>query len=284
MNDFMQALMASAMPVFEQPGEGGPGSEAGAGDDDKVWAAPEGLAADFVGKDADETITKLMGGYKEASERADGLRTKLSGMPGAPGSADDYKFEPSDDVKPWFGEPDKNPIMAVARTSAHKLGLSNDQFGGFINEVYSTAAKEGLILPPLDPASEIKSFGKHSGITDEGALTQELEQNESFAKGLLSQLKGLPEDEGVQAAITGQMMALTDTHEGNLLLRALRQRLGESGFKMDSTTSTQEGSFFAKEELQKLSGDKRADPKNKEYDEEFRKKLDASYTHHHKGE
>ena len=272
--------------VFE--GEGG-GEEAAAaaaaaaaaGGGGGDWTPPEGLPDAFKGADANETLGKVLTGYTEANTRAEGLRTKLAGLPAAPKTADEYSFEPTDDTKPWFGDMDKNPIMPVARAAAHKLGLSNEQFGGFINEVYGEAAKNGLILPPLDPAGEIKSYMTAAGLKTEAEAGDEFKANEIFAKGLLSQLKGLPEDENTKAAIEGQLLALTDTHEGNLLLKAMSARLADSGLRVSGEAVDAGGAYFAKDQLRAMSADPKADPQSKEFDKAFQEKLDKSYAHHH---
>ena len=136
---------------------------------------------------------------------------------------------------------------------------------------------------PFNPAKEIKTFQSAYGL--DGAGTQAaLVEAEGFAKGLTAQLK-VPEamKEGVGALLLG----LTDTAEGNILLRALSSRLSENGIRV-SGEGGQQGSLSAAD-LAKLDTDPRIDPRNREnkdpakrFDPDLRKRYDAAYDQIHK--
>src|SRR5687768_13235541 len=109
-------LMGSVAPVWEGEGGGAGGGAGGEGG----WKAPEGLAPEFVGKDAGETLGKLMGGYSAERTRAEGLRTELAQRPGAPKTPEEYTFTPDEALKPYFPDPAKDPILPFARAAFHK--------------------------------------------------------------------------------------------------------------------------------------------------------------------
>lgn len=262
--------------LFNSEGGGGGG---GGGNESGAWSPPQGLPSEFAGASADETLGKLLGGYTDLNTRFGGMREKLSKMPSAPEKPEMYSFEPGDNLKPFFGDLAKDPAFASARTAAHKHGLSQEQFAGFISDVYSPLVEQGVLSSPFDPAGELKTFSSATGLDVKG--TQEaLVANETFAKGLSAQLKDVPE--ALKNDVNGILMALTDTAAGNVLLRALSGRLGENGIRI-SGDGGQQGALTA-DDLKKLDTDPRIDPRNRDhkdpnqrFDESLRKQYDEAY-------
>lgn len=262
--------------LFNSEGGGGGG---GGGNESGAWSPPQGLPSEFAGASADETLGKLLGGYTDLNTRFGGMREKLSKMPSAPEKPDMYSFEPGDNLKPFFGDLAKDPAFASARTAAHKHGLSQEQFAGFISDVYSPLVEQGVLSAPFDPAGELKTFSSATGLDVKG--TQEaLVANETFAKGLSAQLKDVPE--ALKNDVNGMLMALTDTAAGNVLLRALSGRLSENGIRI-SGDGGQQGALTA-DDLKKLDTDPRIDPRNRDhkdpnqrFDESLRKQYDEAY-------
>ncbi|MGV1900123.1 hypothetical protein ACQZ6V_07520 [Agrobacterium sp. 22-3674b3] len=265
--------------LFNSEGGGGGGGGGNEGGNGGGWTPPQGLPSEFAGASADETLSKLMGGYTDLNTRFGGMREKLSKMPAAPENPDMYTFEPGDNLKPFFGDLSKDPAFTSARTAAHKHGLSQEQFAGFISDVYSPLVEQGVLSAPFDPAGELKTFSSATGLDAKG--TQEaLVANETFAKGLSAQLKDVPE--ALKNDVSGMLMALTDTAAGNVLLRALSGRLGENGIRI-SGDGGQQGALTA-DDLKKLDADPRIDPRNRDhkdpnqrFDESLRKQYDEAY-------
>ena len=259
--------------------EGGGGGGGGGGNEGGAWSPPQGLPSEFAGASADETLGKLLGGYTDLNTRFGGMREKLSKMPSAPEKPEMYSFEPGDNLKPFFGDLAKDPVFTSARTAAHKHGLSQEQFAGFISDVYSPLVEQGVLSAPFDPAGELKTFSSATGLDVKG--TQEaLVANETFAKGLSSQLKDVPE--ALKNDVNGMLMALTDTAAGNVLLRALSGRLAENGIRI-SGDGGQQGALTA-DDLKKLDTDPRIDPRNRDhkdpnqrFDVSLRKQYDEAY-------
>lgn len=252
----------------------GEGTGVGAG----TWTPPEGIPAEFVGSSADETLAKLLPAYTETHSRAEGLRTKVAQMPTRPDTSDAYTFDPGDKLKPWFGDLNSDPIWGHTRKAAHEAGLSQDQLQKFVSGVYGPMVDEGLLATPYDPATELKTFMSESGL-DQNGVEQALLNNEAFAKGLSSQLKGVSEN--MKPEIQALLVSLSDTAAGNVLLRALSGRLAENGIRISGESGG--NGVLTAEDVKKLHTDPRIDPRNrnhsdpdKRFDEDLRKRYDEA--------
>lgn len=270
-------LMNSVRPFFEGEGAGG-GGTGGTGGTGGEWKAPDGLPAEFAGKDPAETVGKLFTGYQQLNTRFEGLRTDLAKRPAAPGKPEEYTFNPSDKVKPFFPDAANNKFLGHAKTVFHKHGIPDQAFGGIIGDMYEGLLEAGVLTSPFDPKSEVTSFAKAFGLDVAGATTA-LTEADTFAKGLLGQLKDIPADlkEGVEAT----MASLTDTAAGNALLRALSARLADSGIRVPSDSTGNPNGPLGDDDLNKLTADPRIDPRNRNhadvnrrFDETLRKRYD----------
>ncbi|QCM10089.1 hypothetical protein CFBP6625_06795 [Agrobacterium tumefaciens] len=276
----MYEIYAQRWQRFLDAGGGGGG---GGGNDGGAWSAPEGLPSEFSGASADEALGKLLGGYTDLNTRFGGMREKLSKMPSAPEKAEMYTFEPADNLKPFFGDLSQDKYFEAAKSAAHKHGLSQDQFSGFVSDIYSPLVEQGLISAPFDPAAELKSFSTATGM-DNKATHEALTANETFANGLTAQLKDVPES--MKNDVGALLAGLTDTAAGNVLLRALSGRLAENGIRIGGEGG-QQGDLTA-DDLKKLDADPRIDPRNRDhkdpnqrFDEDLRKRYDAAYQRLH---
>lgn len=267
------APLAGAPPAATPPGGTPP---AGA------WTPPQGVTvpAEFLGTDANDTLSKLASGYGALNTRAEGLRTELGKKGSAPAKPEDYTFTPGEKIAPYFGDVAKNPALAAARTAAHKHGIPQQAFEGFINDVYGSLAEGGALAAPYSAKGEIESYGKAYGLA--GAdITKAFTENEAFANGLSNQLMAdVPQD--MQASARAELAALTDTAGGQALLRALQGRLNQNGIRIAGAGGAQ--GAMTKEEAEQLGGDPRIDPKNEghrdpnmRFDPELRKRYDAHF-------
>lgn len=277
----MYEIYAQRWQRFLDAGGGGGGG--GGGNDGGAWSAPEGLPSEFSGASADEALGKLLGGYTDLNTRFGGMREKLSKMPSAPEKAEMYTFEPAENLKPYFGDLSQDKYFEAAKSAAHKHGLSQDQFAGFVSDIYSPLVEQGLISAPFDPAAELKSFSTATGM-DNKATHEALTANETFANGLTAQLKDVPES--MKNDVGALLAGLTDTAAGNVLLRALSGRLAENGIRIGGEGG-QQGDLTA-DDLKKLDADPRIDPRNRDhkdpsqrFDEDLRKRYDAAYQRLH---
>ncbi len=268
-------LAGAAAAAAGGAGAGG-GGTGGAGEGG--WKPPEGLPAEYVGTSADETLSKLFAGFNEVNTRFTGLREKLSKMPAALEKPEAYAFHPADNLKPFFGDLAQDPMFKQAQISAHKYGMSQEQFSGFLADTFGPMAEQGFLPKPFNPAEELKSFATATGL-DQRGVASTLAETETFAKGLTQQLK-VPE--AMKADVEATLMGLTDTAVGNVILQALSTRMNDAGIRVAGAGGG-EGALTA-DDLKKLDADPRIDPRNrdhsdpaKRFDEALRKRYDEAY-------
>jgi len=112
---------------------------------------PEGLPDHFLGKDERETIDKLfkaVDGYR----KGDAARgEKIGAVPDAP---EKYAFTPAAEVAPYLPNVADDPVMKVAQAAAHKHGLGDRQFSGFINEFMQGLVTGGQLDDPFSAEKE----------------------------------------------------------------------------------------------------------------------------------
>lgn len=264
-------------------GAGGDGANGGAGDQgaNGGWKAPDGLPTEYLGTNADETLSKLFAGFNEVNTRFTGLREKLSKMPAAPEKPEAYAFQPGDNLKPFFGDLAQDPMFKQAQASAHKYGMSQEQFSGFLNDTFGPMAEQGFLPKPFNPKEELETFSTVTGL-DKRTVASTLAQTETFAKGLTQQLK-VPDT--MKADVEATLLGLTDTAVGNVILQALSSRMNDVGIRIAGEGGA-EGALTV-DDLKKLDADPRIDPRNREnsdpakrFDEALRKRYDEAYQRH----
>lgn len=277
----MERLLAKYLPLRAPGGDGGGGSDGGVdGGGGGDFKYPDGYPDQFKGGSIEESIGKLFGGFTETNRRAEGLRTQLAQIPKAPDKEDAYVYDPSEKLKPLFGDMAKNPIFAQARKAALAAKMTPEQFSGFIEGVYGPLAEQGLLAAPFDPASELKTFGESHNLAGR-ELQEALSQADGFANGLYGQLEAkVPEK--LRADVKAALVGLTDTAAGNTLLRVLSGRLAENGIRIAG--DSQAAGELTAEDLKKLDADPRIDPRNREhpdpakrFDAALRQRYDDAY-------
>jgi len=278
----MRTILERYMPIFDAGGGGAGGGGDPGGGGGGAWSAPQGLPAEFSGTNADEALGKLLTGYNDLNTRFGGMREKLAKMPAALEKPDLYTFDPGDKLKPYFGDLANNPAFGHARTAAHKYGLSQEQFAGFISDTYAPMVDAGLLPAPFDPGAELKNFQTATGL-DNKMAHEVLTANQTFAEGLAAQLPGVPEN--LKADVAATLVGMTDTAVGNILLQALSTRLADNGIRISGNGGGQ--GELTPDDLKKLDADPRIDPRNRDhkdpaqrFDPDLRKKYDDAYNRH----
>jgi len=180
--------------------------------DDALWDAENKT---FKG---DAIYEKLTAAEKQAKD----LREKMGRRGAPPEKADDYKFEAPADA-PWKDMvPADDPVLKAAKDVAHKLGLSQGQFGPLVQEVLNAAyknleAQEGQ--EQAEPTEEEKAAFREAEISKIGpngpavvkAVSEFVRQN-----------IGVHFDEKSVDTIK----AMTSTAEGIHLLNQIREMVG----------------------------------------------------------
>lgn len=180
--------------------------------DDALWDAENKT---FKG---DALYEKLTAAEKQAKD----LREKMGRRGAPPEKADDYKFEAPADA-PWKDMvPADDPVLKAAKDVAHKLGLSQGQFGPLVQEVLNAAyknleAQEGQ--EQAEPTEEEKAAFREAEIAKIGpngpavvkAVSEFVRQN-----------IGVHFDE----KSVNTIKAMTSTTEGIHLLNQIREMVG----------------------------------------------------------
>lgn len=185
---------AAAAPVAPETGAPA-GQAAGAPGSPSDWK-PDGLPEHFVGKDAKETIEKMMtslAGYRERDARRGEV----------PDKPDGYEFRPSEAVAPYLGDMANDPMFGEARALAHKHGISKTQFQGFLDGVFSKMIADGLVEAPYSAEAERAALAPEATDPKERATRAEGMAREAL--GFVDALRGQGLDAASADWLTSQM-------------------------------------------------------------------------------
>jgi hypothetical protein len=118
---------------------------------DDYWDADAGAAK----------VEDIWNAFQKESERSKGLRQKLSqGSPGkgeVPDSPDGYEFTPSEALAELKIAPGDDG-MKLARTAAHKHGISKEAFNGFVNEFLQGVVSSGALPKEMTEEEQKEQF------------------------------------------------------------------------------------------------------------------------------
>jgi len=151
---------------------------------------PEGFPDEYWNQDEGSVnVQALFEGHNKQEKIAKDLRAKMGkGTHKAPESSDEYSFTVPEGAEELF--PSDDPIISSAKDAAHKFGLSQDQYEGFMGEVASSVLE--LQKNASDPNSEQNEVAMREHIQSEikaigpnGA--QVLRAVDSWANELLSE-------------------------------------------------------------------------------------------------
>lgn len=226
---------------------------------------PEGIAEHLLGKDDKETIDKLHKAYKGARESL----SKTGGK--APEKAEDYTLEFSKDMPVQVQADDK--AVAAARSIAHKHGLSQEQFQGFVGDFVSTLVQGGVIGTGPVAASR-ETAQKHLN-----EMAEELGGRESaitFLKELDGWGQGLMKRGVLSEAEYSEFRFMMGTPAGARTINKLRALSGEKMIPVKAGTAA--GSV-SRADLDNLV----ADPRYKT-DATFRADVQKKFQEHFKNQ
>jgi len=150
-----------------KPDDDKPDPDAEPGD----YKAPDFVAEHLRGKDADETLEKIHTAYK-------GARDKLAKGTGAlegevPDAADAYSFsdqgteEEPDKVFAELSSEASKPLVDMAKAAAHKMGIPDKAFEGFMREFVQAGGEAGIPFGLSDEeAEEISAEAEMEKLTE----------------------------------------------------------------------------------------------------------------------
>ncbi len=215
--------------------------------DDQAKHVPE----QFI-KDDGLNLDALLKSYKDTRTELKAAKTNKK----APGKPEDYSFEvPELPDGKSISIQDDDKSMAAAKEAAHKYGISQDQFQGFVSD-YLTAIAPLLPEPMPDEATEKAKLGNNADAIINGVLNWGQQLHDT---GILSD------------AEHRELFFIGSTAEGISALQKLRTHY--TGEKTIPTGSTTVGEGLpSKEELYAAAASERY-----QTDAAFRAKTDKQF-------
>jgi len=236
------ALLALDAPQGDQPGAENAGGGTGGGDGGQQPAATANpRVVEFVDRDGNAENLEVPDEFWDTEKGAprlgallksrNDLRQKLGeGKPTAPEA---YELKVPEALADRVKADPEQPIAKAAMDFAKKHGLSQEQFDELAGVYF-----EGQGASSLDPAAERASVEKALGDNAKA----ELDGLGQWVGGLLGQ------DFKKNPGLLDAANALASSSEGVLLLKALKDRIGEKGVpsaKVDTTPALTEESLRA---------------------------------------
>lgn len=191
----------------KKPGDGGTG-----GGDGGAWKAPAGLPDHLVGKDANETLTKLLPAFT-------GLRNELGERGAVPKDAKEYNFAFSDTAKPLLNIKDDDKVLPILKGAMHKFGITDKQ-AGFVPALIDGFIEAGIVPKPEDPNVMWKNMAPQGfkGSDIEAIAAGQTAMRE--AQAYVDSFKGR---EGWDADMLEDMALLTSTPAGLRILKQMQK-------------------------------------------------------------
>jgi len=254
-----EAPAAAAAPVnpYEAAGAQPAGGEQGGTIMDRL---PQHLRGDTP----EQALEKVFAAYSGAREEM-GKRGKAVDNP------DDYKVEFSEDVLAVVGDPAQDETLAVARNIAHKHGLTQEQFAGFVQDFHGELLAQGK-LGGVDVTAEAKKLAG-----DGAARMSEQDVLNAAAAAwtdATTYIDGLVADKTLTADQANVLRGLAETADGILALKALRGQMREVGVQ---TGGTGAGQALTKADLDRRIADPRNQALAPEFDPAFAQQTDEMF-------
>ncbi len=237
-------------PVTDAAGEGSPAAY-----------IPAGIPEALRGANERETLDRIAADFANRPQPPD--------KPGA------YELKLSDEVKAKFGDMSEDPVLPMWRETAHELGLSNEQFSGAFEKLYTRMAEAGLVDDPINIDNELQRLEPASGDTRHktAAAAQRVNAAVNWVEGLLTR-NALSQGEAAElaqvAATANGVMALEK------LMRLADHHGLQGGGDIAPTGDTLEG-------LRALMKDPRYDLRGPQGDRNFVADVDTRYRRLHTG-
>lgn len=216
------------------------------------------------GETPEQALEKVFAAYSGAREEM-GKRGKAVDKP------DDYAVEFSEDVLAVVGDPAQDETLAVARNMAHKHGLTQEQFSGFVQDFHAELLAQGK-LGGVDVKAEA---AKLAG--DAAARMSEQDVLNAAAAAwtdATTYIDGLVADKTLTADQANVLRGLAETADGILALKALRGQMREVGVQ---TGGTGAGQALTKADLDRRMADPRNQALAPEFDPAFAQQTDEMF-------
>lgn len=181
-----------------------------------AWKLPDGIPEHLKADKPEDFATKLFDDWKKQRGNAQTLAEKFKPAE----KVDDYKFEPSDKIKPFVGDLAKDPVFGVAREMFLKAGVPAAMFGPVVGGLYEALADKGMLPKPYNPVGEVKAFlGDEAAHMNEEQLQARITPIVDAANGWVD---GLVASKVLDKTTANELHALADTASGLRALVALQ--------------------------------------------------------------
>jgi hypothetical protein len=221
------AAAPSAPPAAAAPSDGNPfgsldgGQPAAPAAPASAGYIPEKLPEHLRGANEKETIDKLFGAFSGFRDE----QAKRGAVPKEPG---EYKLALPDGADKVFGDIEKDPIVPIFRTVAHKHGLTDKQAAGLFQDFHAEILAQGKVQT-VDPMAEAKSL---IGEAAARMTPQEIAQAASKQwKDTVDWIDGLAGSKVLTPEQSAKFKALAEDADGIRAINALRTMTREQGLQ-----------------------------------------------------
>lgn len=251
---------AAAAPA---DGGGGAGASAGGGDP-APWKAPAGLPDQVIGKDANETLAKLVPIYA-------GLRTELANRGAVPKEPGAYDIKFSETAAPILNIQNDDKVLPILKQAMHKHGITDRQ-SGFVSDLVDGLISSGLVPKPQDPNEMWKAMAPENFKGSDIEKIAEGQKRMREAQAAIDGLKGRP---GWDDAMLTELQLLTGSSAGLKIIQAFQ---GAGVIKSVAVGGAGGGaSGVSKADLDARRHDPRNQYGNPKYDPAFAAETEAMY-------
>lgn len=234
------------------------------------------------GKAGDPPAAYFPPGIPEAlkgeSEKAtlDRIAEHFNGLPKPPEKPDGYELKLPNDMREKFGDLKDDKVLPLWREVAHELQLSQDQFNGAFEKLYTRMVGAGLID---DPVSIEKELAKLEPAT--GDAVHKKNQAAVRVNAVVDAVTGMAERGALSRGEAAQIQQIAVTAEGVIALEKMLKMTREHGVRGADGSASPSGD--TKESLQKQMGDPRYDLRSPHGDRQFVEDVDARWRRLHGG-
>jgi hypothetical protein len=182
---------------------------------------PDKFPDHLRGQTDKETIDKLFGAFS-------GFRDEAAKRGAVPKEPAEYKLALRDDLTKVFGDPEKDPLVPIFRTMAHKHGLTDKQAAGFFEDFHAEVLAQGKVKT-VDPMAEARAL-----VGDQAArmTPQEIAAEATKQwKATVDWIDGLTGAKVLSTEQSAKLKAIAEDADGVKAINALRVLTREQGLQ-----------------------------------------------------
>lgn len=271
----MQRMLERFMRAPEGGGNGGgdPGPGGGSGGGDPGAAAggkggkapaagaspyyPAGLPDEMKGSDDRATIDGLF-------TRMNGLREAINKVPRAPGKASEYKLSLDEKIAAKLGDVSSDPFLKKLPEIAHKHGLAQDAYQGFVADALAVMSDLNAYAP--QPSNEQLAAALIDPKTPEAQKGDALKAANERITNARTWVDGHKDETVFNTAEKAELLLMTQTPGG---LSLLEKMMAGTINNPVATGGRQQGNQSMADIIDSRLRDERGLPHSGKYDKAF---------------